>query len=124
MTDSDLVQRWRRVLAEHAAVSCALERALHEHELSVSEFEALERLVESPGQLRIQELADELHLSQSATTRVVARLEAAGLLSRSMCASDRRGVNACVSDAGRARYSAARAAHRRVLADELDGAVA
>ncbi len=122
MTETDLVQRWRTVLAQHAATSCALERALQEHALSVSEFEALERLVESPEKLRIQELSDALHLSQSATTRVVARLEADGLLCRTMCSDDRRGVHACISDEGRARYAAARDAHRRVLAEQLDAA--
>ncbi|WP_320670645.1 MarR family winged helix-turn-helix transcriptional regulator [Patulibacter defluvii] len=120
MTDDPTVDAWRRLLAQHAATTCALDRELGDrHGLSVSEFEVLERLVEAPEKLRIQELASAIHLSQSATTRVVARLENDGLLCRTMCAADRRGVYACISDAGRARYDEARPTQRRVLDEHL-----
>jgi DNA-binding MarR family transcriptional regulator len=125
MSDDPTVQAWRRLLAQHAAATCALDRELGDlHGLSVSEFEVLERLVEAPEKLRIQELASEIHLSQSATTRVVARLEKDGLLCRTMCDMDRRGVYACISDDGRARYAEARPTQRRVLSEQLDGAPA
>ena len=60
-----------------------------------------------------------MHLSQSALSRVVGRLEADGLVVRKMCTSDRRGIFACLTDQGRARYEAARPTHRAVLADTL-----
>ncbi|MDO9409605.1 MarR family winged helix-turn-helix transcriptional regulator [Patulibacter sp.] len=121
MTPETTVDQWRSILSAHAAITCALERELQDgHGLSVSEFEVLERLVEGEcRERRIQELADAVHLSQSATTRVVGRLEGHGLVRRAMCASDRRGVFAEVTPEGRERYDAARPTQRRVLGEHL-----
>jgi DNA-binding MarR family transcriptional regulator len=119
--DTQLVSAWRDLLERHARTTATLERRLqHEHGLGVSEFEVLERLA-SPDkdQRRMQELAEAVHLSQSALSRVVARLEADGLVHRGMCPDDRRGIIACLTDAGRERYEAARPTHREVLAETL-----
>jgi len=85
---------WRELMSSHARVSEALERALHErHDLSLSAFEVLQRLAESPeGYRRMQELAEEIHLSASALSRLVGRLEQAGLAEREICETDRRGI--------------------------------
>jgi DNA-binding MarR family transcriptional regulator len=112
---------WHDLVDRYARTMSALERALEqEHGLGVSEYEVLERLA-SPDkeQRRMQELADAVHLSQSALSRVVGRLEADGLVIRGMCAHDRRGIYACLTDAGRARYEAAKPTHRAVLAETL-----
>jgi DNA-binding MarR family transcriptional regulator len=84
----------------------------------VSEFEVLERLATADGS-RVQELAGAVHLSQSALSRTVARLEKDGLVHRSMCEDDRRGISVCLTPEGRGRYEAALPTHRRVLADCL-----
>jgi DNA-binding MarR family transcriptional regulator len=119
--ESALVGEWRDLLDRHARVHCALDRALNdEHELGVSEFEVLDRLAnEDQCSCRIQLLADSVHLSQSALSRVVARLEADGLVTRAICSDDRRGIYACLTDEGRARHAAARPTHRTVLEHEL-----
>src|SRR3954452_12171319 len=117
----DLSGEWRDLLDRHARVTCALEHALESgHGLGVSEFEVLDRLAaeECEGR-RIQEIGQEVHLSQSALSRVVARLEADGLVVRAMCQEDRRGVYARLTDAGRERHAAARPTHRAVLAKNL-----
>ena len=122
-----LVDAWRTLLARQAATACALDRELNEHHgLGMSEFEVLERLVEATAgdcnaSLRVQELAASVHLSQSALSRLIARLEKADLVARSMCAEDRRGVSVCLTPAGRDRHTAARPTHRAVLASMLDG---
>jgi DNA-binding MarR family transcriptional regulator len=116
-----VVDAWRDLMDRHARVTCALERRLEtEHGLGVSEFEVLDRLAttEDHGR-RMQELAEAVHLSQSALSRVVGRLEDDGLVERAMCKYDRRGIFACLTDAGRARYEAARPTHRDVLAETL-----
>jgi DNA-binding MarR family transcriptional regulator len=114
------VAEWRDLLARHAAISCALERELQAYELGVSEYEVLERLAgKDKDERRMQELADAVHLSQSALSRVVARLEADGLVKRGMCPDDRRGIIACLTPSGRERYEAARPTHRKVLAETL-----
>jgi DNA-binding MarR family transcriptional regulator len=60
-----------------------------------------------------------VHLSQSALSRVVARLESRGLVVRCMCPDGRRRVFVDLTDDGRSRYGAARPTHRRVLAEVL-----
>ena len=118
--ESQLVDVWRDLLDRHARATSALEHALREHDLGVSEFEVLERLASvDHEQRRMQEIGEAVHLSQSALSRVVARLEKAGLAERGMCAEDRRGIYVCITPAGRTRYESARGAHRAALADAL-----
>jgi DNA-binding MarR family transcriptional regulator len=119
--DTELVSAWRELLERHARTTASLERRLqHEHGLGVSEYEVLERLAgKDKDERRMQELADAVHLSQSALSRVVARLEADGLVKRGMCPDDRRGIIACLTPSGRERYEAARPTHRKVLAETL-----
>jgi DNA-binding MarR family transcriptional regulator len=117
----DLVAVWRELNSSHARVSEALERELERrHNLSLSEFEVLQRLAESDdGKRRMQELADEIHLSQSALSRLVGRLEDEGLATRAICDHDRRGIFACITPAGRAAQRKAELTHRQVLAETL-----
>ena len=119
--DQELVDAWRALLGAHARTHGALERALKPHDLGVSEYEVLERLatVSDGEQRRMQELGDALHLSQSALSRVVARLERDGLAERGLCLQDRRGIYVCITQAGRERHAAARSAHRAALAEAL-----
>ena len=118
--ETDLVGAWRELLERHARTTSSLERRLqHDHGLGVSEYEVLERLAAAGKDTRMQELADAVHLSQSALSRVVARLEADGLVSRGMCPEDRRGIMACLTASGRERYEAARPTHRAVRAETL-----
>ena len=120
-TETALVEEWRGLLATHARVHGALERALKPHDLGVSEYEVLERLAgeEFAEQRRMQVLGEALHLSQSALSRVVGRLEKDGLVQRGMCPDDRRGIFVCITPAGRERYEEARPAHRIALEEAL-----
>jgi DNA-binding MarR family transcriptional regulator len=121
IADRELVDEWRALLERHARTSSALERRLQtEHGIGVSEYEVLERLAGTDKDTRrMQELADAVHLSQSALSRVVARLEADGLVKRGMCPEDRRGIQTCLTPDGRERYEAALPTHRAVLAETL-----
>jgi DNA-binding MarR family transcriptional regulator len=114
----DLVEQWRGLMARHAAVSCALGQELGErHGIGVHEFEVLEQLATAEhGKRRIQELSEAVSLSQSALSRLVARLEREGLVERCMCDLDRRGIYAVLTDAGRERHEQARPTQRAVLA--------
>jgi DNA-binding MarR family transcriptional regulator len=119
---SDPVESWRALNAAHAAVQAALEHELRrEHDLSTIEYEVLDRLGGCPlGKSRMQELAEAVHATQSTVSRVVARLEDEGLASRVMCADDRRGIFATLTESGRARLDAATPTYRRVIARTLD----
>ncbi len=121
VAEAALVDRWRELLAVHARVHGQLERALKPHELGVSEYEVLERLASEDfaEQRRMQELGEALHLSQSALSRVVGRLEKDGLVKRGMCPQDRRGIRVCITEAGRNRYEQARPDHRAALGGAL-----
>ena len=115
-----LTAQWHALLEQHARVTTALERALGEHDLGVSEFEVLAELATTPvKECRMQQLSDVVHLSQSALSRVVGRLEEQGLVTRFMCQNDRRGIFASITDKGRERYGAALPTHRAVLAETL-----
>jgi DNA-binding MarR family transcriptional regulator len=120
-SSSELVDAFRDLLERHARITCALERRLQDdHRLGMSEFEVLERLATvDEGHSRMQEIADAVHLSQSALSRVVGRLEADGLVERCMCPTDRRGIQARITRAGRERYEAAMPTQRAVIAAVL-----
>jgi DNA-binding MarR family transcriptional regulator len=118
-----MVSVWRAIAASHAAVCSALERELGErHGLGVSDFEVLERLAESADhQYRAQELADAVHLSQSALSRLISRLEKTGLVERCLCGEDRRGIYVTLTEAGRQRHAEAAPTHRDVITGVLGG---
>jgi DNA-binding MarR family transcriptional regulator len=118
---TDLLDRWSELEAQHAKVREALEHALQrQHRLTLSEYEVLRRLADSPeGNRRIQELAEEIHLSQSALSRLVQRLEDDGYVNRAVCDHDRRGVFACVTDEGRKAQAEAHPTHLSVIAETL-----
>ncbi|GIG70966.1 MarR family winged helix-turn-helix transcriptional regulator [Phytomonospora endophytica] len=119
--ETNLVERWRDVLTCYSAVSCALERALQDaHGLGMSEFEALDRIVDAQCEKRrMNELAADMYLSQSALSRAVARLERDGLVSRDMCAEDRRSIFVRITDTGRDKHAQARETQRAVLAEHF-----
>lgn len=114
---SALVDEWRQLLDRHAAVSCALEKALQDgHGIGLSEFETLDRVVDANcGKYRMADLAGDIHLSQSALSRAITRLEKDGLVERSACDQDRRSVFVCLTSQGRKVYDAALPTHRAVL---------
>jgi len=123
--ETALGEKWRAVLACHAATSCAIDRELGEaFGIGVSEFELLERLWEFEQEehvtgSRAQTLSGSVHLSQSAFSRLVARMEKSGLVERSLCENDRRGIFITLTDEGRERYRRARPVHRRILAETM-----
>ncbi|MGW2719996.1 MarR family winged helix-turn-helix transcriptional regulator [Streptomyces sp. NPDC001492] len=123
-----LEERWRDILSVHARTMCEIDRVLHPHGLGASDFEVLDILAsEAPGegdQCRVQNLAGRVHLSQSALSRLIARLEKDGLVERSVCAEDRRGVYVALTDKGRDLHTEVLPLQREVLARLLGGRAA
>ena len=106
----------------HAGLSRALERSLAETGLSAQWFEVLLRLARTPGgRLRMCDLAAQVSMSPSGLTRAVDRLEAEGLVRREVCADDRRGAFAALTDNGRARIDRALPAHLEQLERSYTG---
>jgi DNA-binding MarR family transcriptional regulator len=117
-------QGWRTLAAVHGLIEAALDKALQrEHELSIVEYTVLDALSRQDGwHMRMQQLARAAALSASATTRLVTRLENRGLLTRILCADDRRGIYTELTPAGRALLEKARPLHDEVLRTTLDEA--
>jgi DNA-binding MarR family transcriptional regulator len=102
--DAGRLAAWRAFLTAHARAVAAIERDLAAGDfIPLTWYDVLVPLSESPGgRLRLHELADRVVLSRSGLTRLVDRLERAGLLRREPCLTDRRGAFAVLTDAGAA----------------------
>lgn len=95
---------WRAYLLGSAQLMERIDRDLRALGLSMPEYEILVRLSESPRRtLRMAELAQSVHHSRSRLTHTIARMEAAGMVEREACPSDRRGVLARLTEKGYAR---------------------
>ena len=97
-----------------------------EHQLSHTEYIALDWLSEAPDRtMGLSDLAARCQQSLSAISRSVGRLEAQGLLRRVQSTRDARAYNAVLTDAGLQRYKEATPTHnislRRYLFDQLEG---
>jgi DNA-binding MarR family transcriptional regulator len=116
-TDEDLFRDCRitavGLLAEvHAGLMARFGAQLASHGLGIAEFDVLIRLSRSPRcSLRMSDLAAQTSLTTSGITRLVDRLERSGLLRRVACSSDRRGLFAELTPAGRQRMTEALPGH-------------
>ncbi|MGW1668445.1 MarR family winged helix-turn-helix transcriptional regulator [Streptomyces sp. NPDC002324] len=121
-----LEEQWRDILSVHARTMCEIDRVLHPHGLGASDFEVLDILASglatataAGDQCRVQNIAEKVHLSQSALSRLIGRLEKDGLVERSVCAEDRRGVWVALTDRGRELHAEALPLQRDALARML-----
>lgn len=112
---------WRGLLRVHADLVRELDAELElEHGLPLSSYEVLLHLHDAPGRrLRMNELADSVLLTVSGITRVVDRLVRDGLVARERCETDRRGLNAVLTDAGVEAFLAARCTHLRGIRERF-----
>jgi DNA-binding MarR family transcriptional regulator len=117
-------QGWRTLAALHARIEDKLERALQkQHGLSVSEYSVLDVLARQDDyHLRMNQLSNAVVLSQSATTRLVNRLEGRALLQRYLCPTDRRGIYTEVTRTGREPLDQPQPTHGAVLTVALENA--
>ncbi|QNS08054.1 MarR family winged helix-turn-helix transcriptional regulator [Streptomyces xanthii] len=122
-----LAQGWCALSLLHGRIEAHIERALQSrHDLSVREYSLLDVLSRQHdgegGHLQMKQVADAVVLSQSATTRLVTRLEDRGLLMRYLCPTDRRGIYTNVSDQGLQLLAEARPTNETALREALDEA--
>lgn len=111
--DVEQQRAWRAYLVGSARLNDALGRQLEaDAGISLSEYEILVRLSESPGRtLRMSEVAASVVHSRSRLTHTVARMESRGLVSREACPADRRGINCVLTSEGLALLEAAAPGH-------------
>ena len=124
LTD-DQQRAWRAYLLGSSVLSERLDAQLREHGLDLAEYEILVTLSEAADrQLRMAELADAVHQSRSRLTHTVTRMEKRGLIERTTCPVDRRGVWANLTEAGYHLLAEAAPSHvecvRRNFIDAVD----
>lgn len=113
------LQQAARVLHERTE-----ERLRQVTNLSWSEFELLWRLrLAAHGPLQMSEIATRLLTSPSGSTRIVDRLERAGLIQRETPAENRRVVLVSLTASGRDVVARAEMAMREVLAESFSAAL-
>jgi DNA-binding MarR family transcriptional regulator len=93
---------WRHYLRGTRLLNEALDAALVEHGLRLTEYEILSMLSEAPGgRLRMSVLAGLVVQSRSRLTHTATRLERLGWVERRSCLDDRRGVELTLTGTGR-----------------------
>lgn len=104
---------WGGFLSAYARMNRIIEEDLQAHShITHVEFEVLLRLSWSEHRrMRIQDLAAQSILTRSGVSRVVERLEKAGLVTREEAPEDRRGAYAVLTEAGAQRFQIAAQKH-------------
>src|SRR5262245_9530906 len=99
---TDHVAAWRALLTAHAELTEWMDAALRAADvIPLRWYDALFSLYEAPGRrLRLAEMAKATLLTRSGLTRLVDRLEQAGLLTREPCEDDARGAFAVLTPEG------------------------
>ena len=115
------VAGWWTFMSAHALLVQRVGRDLAAAtSLPLGSYNVLCLLHEAPGRrLRLSELARAVHLTRSGVTRLVNRLERAGLLRREGHARDRRGSYATLTDRGRDELTRARSVFVRAIAEHF-----
>ena len=122
---------WGGLLRTHAQLDRAIDADLREHDgITHVEFEVLLRLsLSDRARMRIQDLATTSLLTRSGMSRLLDRMERAGVITRQAAPEDGRGAYAALTDQGRALFDQASARHithvrsifhSRLTPEELD----
>lgn len=95
-------------------------RLKDDHDLSLPFFEVLHFLSTSPAGLRVGDLAERIGITVGGTSKLVDRVERAGLLARTPDPDDRRASRLGLTEAGAAALAAATATYDDEVAAAAD----
>jgi len=110
--DETEMEAWQAFLRASVRLMERLDAELGSHGISLADYEILVHLsAEAAGELRMTELAARTLVSRSGLTRRLDRLVESGLVERRSCPTDRRGVFAVLTTAGRSRLEQAAPTH-------------
>jgi DNA-binding MarR family transcriptional regulator len=117
----DRVILFGRLLETNARLSRSLGLELEAScNLPLAWFEVLLQLRRSPdGRLKMTQVADAIVHSTGGTTRLIDRLEGAGLVQRQLCPSDRRAIHVAITEVGNRKLDEALNVHLDYLQDNL-----
>jgi len=110
------LRAWRLYFESALALTDVLDAELERDAgIPLRWYDALVHLEEAPEGLRMNELAERILYSKSGFTRVVDRMEEAGLVRRVRPESDRRSILVMLTATGRATMERARRHHRHAI---------
>ena len=121
MTASTVTRAHAETAAKLRTAIARLNRRLRQEtvgELTLSQWSALVA-VETSGRMRIGDLAEHEHVSAPTATRLVASLEAEGMLQREVDDGDRRATVVSLAEAGRQALAELRRKRTEALAARL-----
>ena len=107
------LRAWRLYFESALALIDVLDSELeHDTGLPMRWYDVLVQLEDAPDGLRMNELAERILYSKSGFTRVVDKMETAGLVRRVRPENDRRSILVLLTDQGRETMQQARRHHR------------
>ncbi|HEY8864463.1 MAG TPA: MarR family transcriptional regulator [Candidatus Dormibacteraeota bacterium] len=120
LTGNKAEQVWEGITRAHCSMTAAIEKDMLPAGISLAWYQVLAHLRQAPdGMLRFQDLARVVGITDSGASRRLNQMIKAGLIERFLCASDRRGVYALMTDKGKATYLKAHAVFVRSLERNL-----
>jgi DNA-binding MarR family transcriptional regulator len=104
---------WQEFLRAHRTiVEKMADQMMRDHNLPLEWFDVLIHLADVPeGTLRQRALRDRLLLSESGVSRLLLRMEQAGLIARSTAGEDKRGIEITLTQQGRSAVIGATESH-------------
>ena len=110
------LRAWRLYFESALALNDVLDVELQRDAgIPVSWYDALVHLEEAPDGLRMNELAERILYTKSGLTRVVDKMDEAGLVRRVRPENDRRSILIVLTDEGRRTMEEARRHHRHSI---------
>jgi DNA-binding MarR family transcriptional regulator len=111
------IRLWEGLSRVHSTMTAALEKdMLPEAGMPLGWYEVLVHLDRAPqGMMRFQDLAEVAGITDSGASRRLDQMLKAGLIDRRSCPTDRRGVFAHMTPAGKAGFEHAHAVFLRSL---------
>ena len=110
--DDDTLHAWRLLLETHRRLATLLDAELRRsHGLTLDWYDVMFQLNDAGGRLRMHELSEATLFSRSDCTRLVTRMERAGLVARAKVQEDGRGVYAVLTTEGKQALRSAAVTH-------------
>jgi DNA-binding MarR family transcriptional regulator len=122
--DPATLSAWKTIVRVQARVAARAEDALADAGLPPLVWhDVLRTLQEAECGIRMFEVADAIVMSRSGLTRLIDRLEEAGLVERRTCPSDRRGNFLAITEQGRDTLDRMWTVYEGVIREEFGGRV-
>lgn len=114
-------ETWRAVMTAFTRVNAVLAEEMDaETDVSLEWYGILLMLSQAEGgAMRASDVADQIGLSRSGTTRLIDRLERGGLVERRSCGSDRRGTFVALTAQGEETFKKAGRMHLRGIDEHV-----